>query len=94
MVSWTDVGPRSVNLASCVLSINEHLSMRISIGKEPFFGGDDTVCNPYLRELNVTLNSLMWYLGLMNKATFLFPLFSMKLFEIVTIPAFPFPETM
>ena len=75
MVSWTDVGLRSVNMASCVLSIKEQLSMKISIGKESFFGGADTVCNPYLRDLNVMLNSLMWYLGLMDKAIFLLFLF-------------------
>ena len=94
MVSWTDVGLRSTNMASYALSIKEQLSMIISIGKGPFFGGDDFVCNPYLRDLNVMLNSLMWYLGLINKAFFLFFSPSMKLFEIVTIPAFPFTEAM
>ena len=40
------------------------------------------------------LNSSMRYLRLIVKATFLFFVLFMRLSQIFTIPAFPFPETI
>ena len=68
--------------------------MRISIGNEQFFGCEDSICRPILNDISVTFTILMQYLGLINRAFFFYILLTIKLSEIIAMPALPFPASI
>ena len=68
--------------------------MKISIGNEQFFGFEDSMCRPILNDISVTFTILMQYLGLINRALFFYILLTIKLSEIIAIPALPFPASI
>ena len=68
--------------------------MRISIGNEQFFGFEDSMCRPILNDISVTFTILMRYLVLINRAFFFYILLTIKLSEIIAMPALPFPASI
>ena len=68
--------------------------MRISIGNEQFFGCEDSICRPILNDISVTFTILMQYLGLINRDLFFYILLTIKLSEIIAMPALPFPASI
>ena len=77
-----------------MLFVKVHLSKQTSIGNVLFLGDEDSTWIPYRNDITVILITLIRYLGLKNKAFCFFPLLMKTLFDIVTIPAFPFDATI